>query len=81
MQNETIWATLKTAIIDIMIDVPNELLNPQQSLRDLGANSLDRAEIIMKTMVLLKLQIPLLSFAKANNINELIAIFASHMPK
>lgn len=42
------------------------------SLRDLGANSIDRAEIIMLTLESLSLRIPLVELAGAKNLDELV---------
>ncbi|MBM0104592.1 acyl carrier protein [Steroidobacter sp. S1-65] len=44
------------------------------SLRELGANSVDRADIIMMTLESLALRIPLSTMAKAENIGELASI-------
>jgi len=41
------------------------------SLHDLGANSIDRAEIIMMTLESLSVRIPLVELANAKNIGEL----------
>ncbi|MFF5360410.1 acyl carrier protein [Streptomyces scabiei] len=41
------------------------------SLRELGANSMDRAEIIMMTLEALSVTVPLVELAGANNIGEL----------
>lgn len=41
------------------------------SLRDLGANSIDRAEIIMMTLESLAVSIPLTELAGARNLGEL----------
>ncbi|MBN3893862.1 MAG: acyl carrier protein [Nostoc sp. NOS(2021)] len=39
-------------------------------LADLGANSMDRADIVMMTLESLSLQIPLIELAKAKSIGE-----------
>jgi polyketide biosynthesis acyl carrier protein len=44
------------------------------SLRELGANSVDRADIIMMTLESLSLNIPLTALARAENIGELANI-------
>jgi polyketide biosynthesis acyl carrier protein len=41
------------------------------SLHDLGANSIDRAEIIMMTLESLSVRIPLVELADAKNLGEL----------
>lgn len=49
------------------------------SLRELGANSIDRAEIIMMTLEALQLSVPLIETAQAENIGELAAILAGKL--
>jgi polyketide biosynthesis acyl carrier protein len=44
------------------------------SLKELGANSVDRSEIIMMTLESLSMRIPLIEMAKAANIGELADI-------
>lgn len=47
---------------------------PTDSLKALGANSVDRADIIMFTLETLSLNIPLSAMAKADNISDLARI-------
>jgi polyketide biosynthesis acyl carrier protein len=49
------------------------------SLRDLGANSIDRSEIIMMTLETLSLNIPLILIARAENMGELASILHEKM--
>lgn len=44
------------------------------SLKELGANSIDRSEIIMMTLESLYLKTPLIEFASAENIEDLAGI-------
>lgn len=44
------------------------------ALRDLGANSIDRSEIIMMTLESLSLRIPLIELAMAENMGEVAEI-------
>ncbi len=44
------------------------------SLRELGANSIDRSEIIMMTLESLSLNMPLIYVARAENIGDLASI-------
>ncbi|MCW8876732.1 MAG: acyl carrier protein, partial [Kangiellaceae bacterium] len=44
------------------------------ALKDLGANSIDRSEIVMMTLESLSLNIPLITIAKAENLGELASI-------
>jgi polyketide biosynthesis acyl carrier protein len=47
---------------------------PTDSLKALGANSIDRADIIMMTLESLSIHIPLMAMAKADNIADLARI-------
>lgn len=44
------------------------------SLRDLGANSIDRSEIVMMTLETLSLNVPLILVARAENLGDLAGI-------
>jgi len=43
-------------------------------LKDLGANSIDRSEIVIMTLESLALKVPLIDIAAANNLGELTDI-------
>jgi polyketide biosynthesis acyl carrier protein len=47
------------------------------SLRALGANSIDRSEIVMMTLEVMELDIPLAETIRAENIGELAALLHS----
>jgi polyketide biosynthesis acyl carrier protein len=72
----------KETIVEVIIRHTREViphleryqLQPSDSLKALGANSIDRADIIMMTLESLCLNIPLVAMAKAENIGELAGI-------
>jgi polyketide biosynthesis acyl carrier protein len=49
------------------------------SLRELGANSLDRAEIVVQVLMQLKLSTPMSTFAPAQNLGELCGLLYERM--
>lgn len=59
---------------EIIPDLESHAFLPSDSLRALGANSVDRADILMMTLETLELNIPLIELAKAENIGELAGI-------
>ena len=59
---------------DVLPRLATHAFQPSDSLRELGANSVDRSEIIMMTLESLSLRIPLIEMAKAQNIGELAGI-------
>ncbi|NEQ84046.1 MAG: acyl carrier protein [Moorea sp. SIO2I5] len=54
-------------------------LEPTDSLKNLGIDSVNRAEIIMMVMEDLSLNIPRIELAGANNIGELADLFAAKL--
>lgn len=49
------------------------------SLRELGANSIDRSEIVMLTLETLSLKIPMIMVAKAENMGELSGLLHGNL--
>lgn len=75
----------KQAIFDVIVGharfiVPalaDRMIAFDDSLRAIGANSVDRSEIIMMSLESLNLDIPLVELARAENIGELADIMHS----
>jgi polyketide biosynthesis acyl carrier protein len=65
-------------VAEIIPDIEPERIKPEESLRDLGANSVDRMDIVIEVMEELKLKIPLVEFGKVNNIQGLVDLLHSH---
>jgi polyketide biosynthesis acyl carrier protein len=73
----------KAEILELIVRHSSEVLpklaghnfQPSDRLVDLGANSVDRAEIIMMTMEALALRIPRVELFGTNNIGELVDVF------
>lgn len=51
----------------------------EDSLRELGANSIDRSEIIMLTLETLSLSIPLIAVARAETMGELAGLLHARL--
>jgi len=62
---------------DVLPELADQPLSRQHSLRELGANSIDRAEILMLTTASLGLRIPLVELAQARNMGELADLLAA----
>jgi len=78
MTQEEVWTALKDSILEVLPEYMLHDIRPEASLRDFGANSIDRAEIIMLALSRLKLKIPLVEFAPAKNNHDLMTIFLAH---
>lgn len=72
MTKPEIFEILKQNIQYFLPDISEELITIEESLKNLGANSIDRMEIITKTMEDLQVKFPLVELGKLTNIEGLI---------
>lgn len=78
MRREIALNALKNSLYEVFPEFINYNLQENDSLRDLGANSIDRAEIITLTLSHLKINISLVEFAKSKNIKEIIDVICPY---
>ena len=74
---EAIFAVVKENILGILDQVDEATIAETAALRDLGANSLDRAEIVTGSMEDLGLAFPMRELAGVSNIGELVSFLHS----
>ena len=74
MTKQKIVDLIVAHLCEVIPDLQGRSFTPSDSLRELGANSLDRSEILMMTLESLSLKIPLIELAGASNIGELASI-------
>jgi polyketide biosynthesis acyl carrier protein len=74
MSRDEILAVITRHTREVVPGLQDHSFKQSDSLRALGANSIDRADIIMMTLESLALNIPLTMMAKAENIGELAGI-------
>lgn len=72
MTKADVFEIVKENILDILPDVSEEEIQIEGSMKDLGANSIDRADIVVGSMEKLGLKIPLVEFGQLKNIQELV---------
>ncbi|AIQ12924.1 acyl carrier protein [Paenibacillus durus] len=71
MNKEYVLELLKDCITETLEDVDVNNIRQDQSLKDLGANSLDRMDIILTVMEKLEIKVPLVEMAQTRSIQEL----------
>jgi polyketide biosynthesis acyl carrier protein len=74
MNQEGVLAVIARHAREIVPGLADHQFSFDDRLRDLGANSVDRSEIIMMTLESLDLHVPLIEVARAENIGELAGI-------
>lgn len=71
MNKDEIFALISNNAREIIPHLEDHVFQWTDSLRALGANSIDRSEIVMMTLETLALEIPLAETLRAENIGEL----------
>ncbi len=74
MNKEEIFKTITNHACEVIPELEGHSFQLTDSLRELGANSLDRSEIVMMTLESLSLTIPLVDTVGAQDISELADI-------
>jgi len=78
MTKAEIFEVVKKNAVEIL-DVDGAMVTIEKSLSDLGANSVDRVEIVTLTMEDLGIKVPFMSFAAAANIEDLVDVLSSNI--
>ncbi|NUQ72863.1 MAG: hypothetical protein HUU21_04830 [Polyangiaceae bacterium] len=73
MSKDEVFAVVKKQILEVLFELPPDAVDRSKSLKDLGANSIDRSEIAMASMEALGLNFPLRELAGIKNIEELVS--------
>lgn len=74
MNQEDIFSIIVRHVREVVPGLESYAFKTTDSLKALGANSVDRADIIMMTLESLALNIPLVEMARAENIGDLAGI-------
>jgi polyketide biosynthesis acyl carrier protein len=78
MTKAEIFEVVRKNAVEIL-EVDGAMVTIEKSLSDLGANSVDRVEIVTLTMEDLGIKVPFMSFAAAANIEDLVDILSSNI--
>lgn len=72
MTRDEVFAVVKENVLLILPDLPPDVIAMDHSLKDLGANSIDRMDIVVNSMTDLGVKVPLTHFAEARNIGGVV---------
>jgi acyl carrier protein/polyketide biosynthesis acyl carrier protein len=81
MTKEQVIEVIKKNIAANIDDIDAATIDPQKSMKDYGANSLDMIEVVSTSMRDLKIKVPRSELADINNIDQLAAKFLEHLNK
>ena len=79
MDVNPIFNILCEHISDVLVLEDDQVITQTDSMAALGANSIDRSEIIMMTLETLELNIPLVDTFGPKNLGELAQLLASKL--
>ena len=74
MSKEEIFEVLREKMVDILPELDKESIQITDSMKQLGANSMDRFDILMDTMDEIGLKMPLVKFGGLKNIEEIVEV-------
>lgn len=69
---EEIFELLKSNLLDIVPEIDPDQVQPEASMKDLGANSIDRVDVILQTIEALGLKFPLHELGELKNLQALV---------
>lgn len=74
MDQKRIYETIINHTREVIPTLEDHFFKEDDALKELGANSIDRSEIVMMTLESLSMNMPLVDTAGAQNIGELADI-------
>ncbi len=77
---DRVFQTIVDSAKEVLPGLSSHAFQHSDSLRELGANSVDRSEIVMMAVERLELKVPLMELAKAENIGVLADLLAAKLP-
>jgi acyl carrier protein/polyketide biosynthesis acyl carrier protein len=81
MTKEQVIEVIKKNIAANIDDIDLATIDPQKSMKDYGANSLDMIEVVSTSMRDLKIKVPRSELADINNIDQLAVKFLEYANK
>lgn len=78
MSEQEIFAAVKKVTLEVLPFLGEGDVAIDKSLKDLGANSIDRMEVVTGALEALELQIPLTEFGKVKNLRGLVEVLQAH---
>lgn len=75
---QEIFEVVKQNTIKVLMDVDPSLITLDTSLTELGANSIDRVEVVMYSMEQLGIEVPRTEFRGVRDISTLVDLLHSY---
>jgi len=74
MTREEVFSLVQAKICEVLPDISPEQVTAQGRMKDLGANSIDRMEVVTELLAHLGIQVPLVAFGTVDTIGGLVEV-------
>ncbi|WP_250399149.1 phosphopantetheine-binding protein [Streptomyces cellostaticus] len=78
MDHSDIFEAVRRNLGVVVYDLDTTTVTLDNSLADLGCNSIDRAEVVTLTMEDMGISVPVMEFQQTRDIRSLVALLARH---
>ncbi|WP_329213063.1 phosphopantetheine-binding protein [Streptomyces sp. NBC_01485] len=78
MDEREIFEAVRRNLGTVVYDLDTGSVTQDDSLADLGCNSIDRAEVVTMTMEDMGISVPVMEFQQARDIRSLVALLGRH---
>lgn len=79
MTKDEIFAVIRRHLIEVVPELADSQINPEHSMRDLGANSIDRMDVVIAAQDELGIKVPASDLARADDLRSLSEIFSEYV--
>lgn len=79
MTQDEIFAVILRNVVEVLPELADREVTPKDSMRELGANSIDRMDVVIAAQDELGIKVPASAFADAPDLGSLAAVFGEYM--
>jgi len=76
---QDVFEVVRRNTLEVLPEVPADLVRIDGTLTDLGANSIDRADIVTMSMEALGITVPIREFQAVRDIQSLVDLLRRHL--
>ncbi|NXY98152.1 phosphopantetheine-binding protein [Streptomyces sp. BR123] len=79
MTPDEIFAVVRRNLLDVLPELTESQITLDHSMRELGANSIDRMDVVIATQDDLGVRVPAEQLTRANDLRSLVAVLSEHV--
>jgi polyketide biosynthesis acyl carrier protein len=79
MTQDVVFEAVRRNVLEVLPELTPQDVSMQGTLTDLGANSIDRADVVTMTMEDLGIVVPISDFQSVHDIRSLVELLKKHV--